>query len=158
MNLSRSALVAAVVTVAVWTAKAGVIAVSGEGNSIFESILFLLGLLACVVTGLLVGAAAFAHRAIGWRILGAVLSFVVASVLGALVQVVVVAVQPAHPGWVYGEINLWVIMLALLGAALLIVRVQETRVPAPAASLGAREDTRDRDRGTRARAGSRTLP
>jgi drug/metabolite transporter (DMT)-like permease len=158
MNLSRSALVASVATVVLWTAKAGVIAVSGEGNSIFESILFLLGLLACVVAGVLVGAAAFAHRAIGWRALGAVLSFVVVSVLGALVQVAVVAVQPPHPGWVYGEINLWVIMLALLGAALLIVKVQESRTPEVAASLGAREDTRDRDRGTRARAGSRTRP
>jgi hypothetical protein len=151
MNLSRSALVASITTVALWTVKAGVIAVAGEGNSVFESILFLLGLLACVVTGVLVGAAAFAHRSLRWRVLGAVLSFVAASVVGTLVQLVVVAVQPVHPGWIYGEINLWVIMLGLLAAALWI-RARET-----AASLGAREDSRDRDRGARARAGARSV-
>jgi hypothetical protein len=151
MTLSRSALVASVTTVALWTLKACVIAVSGEGNSIFESILFLLGLLACVVTGVLVGAAAFAHRSIGWRVLGAVLTFVAASVVGTLVQLVVTAVQPEHPGWVYGEINLWVIMLGLLAAALWI-KARETAV-----SLGDREDTGDRPGRPRARAGSRPV-
>jgi hypothetical protein len=152
MNLTRSAYVAALATVALWTAKAIAIAIAGGlGKSPLEGPLFLLGLLACVIATVLVGAATLADRSVGWRILGAVIAFVGVSVAGTLVQVVVTAIQPAHPQWFWGEINLWVIMLGLLAAALWI-RAREA-----AASLGAREDSRDRTRGARARAGSRAV-
>ncbi len=56
MNLTRSAYVAALATVALWTAKAIAIAVAGGlGKSPLESPLFLLGLLACVVATVLTG-------------------------------------------------------------------------------------------------------
>jgi hypothetical protein len=148
--------VAAVATVILWTAKAVAIGVAGGlGKSPLEGPLFLLGLLTCVVAGVLVGAAVFAHRSVGWRVLGALVSVVATSLLGTLAQVVVVAVQPRHPGWVYGEINLWVITLALLAAALGL----GARARRSGRSLtSAREDTRDRDRRTRARVGARPLP
>jgi hypothetical protein len=143
MNLTRAALVASVSTVALWTAKAVAIASAGGlGKSPLEGPLFMLGLLSCVAGGVLVGAAAFAHRSIGWRIGGAVLSLVAVAAAGTVAQAVVDAVQPSHPGWVYGEINLWASMLVLVVAAV---------------SLGAREDTRDRDRRPRARAGAGSL-
>jgi hypothetical protein len=129
MNLTRSAYAAALATVALWTVKAVAIAVAGGlGKSPLESPLFLLGLLACFAATLLVGAAAFAHRALGWRILGAVLALVVVSVAGTLASVVVTAVQPAHPQWFWGEINLWVIMLVVLAGAVVV----RARAAAPA--------------------------
>jgi hypothetical protein len=129
MNLTRSAYVAALATVALWTAKAIAIAVAGGlGKSPLESPLFLLGLLALVVATVLTGAAFFAHRSFGWRILGAVMAIVVVSVVGTLASVVVAALQPAHPQWYWGEINLWVIMFLVLGGALFV----RSREEAPA--------------------------
>jgi hypothetical protein len=121
MNLTRSAYAAALATVALWTAKAIAIAIAGGlGKSPLESPLFLLGLLACVVATVLVGAAAFADRSIGWRVLGGVIAFVVVCIAGTLAQVVVTAIQPAHPQWFWGEINLWVTMLVVLAGALAV--------------------------------------
>ncbi len=64
------------------------------------------------------------HRSIGWRVLGALIAFVVVSLVGTLASAVVTALQPAHPQWYWGEINLWVIMLVVLAGAL-VVRSRE---------------------------------
>jgi hypothetical protein len=146
-TVSRAALVATLTTVVLWIADDCVLALGGDANGLLDSLLFLLGLVACLVASVLIGLAVFARRgrgrgAIGWRVLGVVLALVVVTGAGGLTQVVVSALEPAHPGWVYGELNLWVIMLVLLAAA---------------ASLTAREDTRDRDRGPRARVGAQPL-
>jgi hypothetical protein len=129
MNPSRSALVASVATVALWTAKALAIAAAGGlGKSPLEGPLFMLGLLACVAATLLVGAAACALRSVGWRVVGAVAAFVLVSIIGTATAAVANAIQPAHPQWYWGEINLWAMMLVVLAGALAV----RARADAPA--------------------------
>jgi len=153
MNLTRSALTASVVTVALWSAKAVAIGLAGGlGKSPAETPLFLLGLLVFVVASALVGAAAFARRSLAWRVLGAVVAFVALMSVCLVTGAVVNAVEPARPGWVYGELNLWVMMLVLLAAALWLRSREGTE--ASGTSLGAREGAGGRDRGARARVGT----
>jgi hypothetical protein len=129
MTLTRAALVAALATIVFWLLKDVSIATAGGlGKSPLEGPLFLLGLLSCTVGGVLVGIAYFARRGVGWRVLGAVGVAVGLTVLAMVVQAVVQAVQPAHPGWAYAEVNLWVMMLALL-ALCLDVRRRSTSTP-----------------------------
>jgi hypothetical protein len=135
---SRAALAATLATVVLWVADDSVLAFGGRADGFLDSALFLLGLVACVVATVLVGVAAFAHRAVGWRVLGAVLAVVVVTAAGGLTQVVVSALEPAHPGWVYGELNLWVIMLVLLAAAAgLVARTPRVASQGALANLGA---------------------
>lgn len=132
MNLTRAALAASVTTTVLWTAKAIVIAVAGGvGRSPLEGPLFLLGLLACVVAGVLVGAAFFVRRSPAWRTLGALLSFVVLTVVGGVVQALATS-GAAHPPWWRGEVNLWAVMLTVLAGAVLARRREAAGTPAAA--------------------------
>jgi hypothetical protein len=130
MNPHRTALVSSVATVVVWTAKALAIGIAGGlGSSPAEGPLFLAGLVCCVVAAVATGVALTAGRSRAVRVLGGIAGFVVTAVLGTLAQSVVSAVQPAHPAWAWGEVNLWVMGLALLGVNL--ARRQVSRRPEP---------------------------
>lgn len=132
MDLNRRALVASFTTVVLWTAKAVAIAVAGGlGRSPAEGPLFLLGLLACVVAAALTGMAVARRRTAGGHVLAAVLGVVGFSVYGAVEGAVLAAVQPTHPGWVWGELNLWVLMLTVLAVAASL-QVRSRRVGAVA--------------------------
>lgn len=123
MNSTRLAVIAASTTTVLWAAKAAAIAVAGGlGKSPLEGPLFLLGLLAAVVSAGLVGAAFARRRATLVQVLAALAGIVVASLYGAAEGAVVAAAQPAHPGWVWGELNLWVLALTLLAVALVLAR------------------------------------
>lgn len=116
MNLTRLALVMAMLTTVFWTAKAIAIAIAGGLDlSPLEGPLFLLGMLACLVTAAVTGMALAQGRGTLARVLAAVAGVAAAAVFGAVVSVLVSLVEPAGAGWVWGEINLWVLMLALLG-------------------------------------------
>ena len=137
MNPHRTALVSSVATVVVWTAKALAIGIAGGlGSSPAEGPLFLAGLVCCVVAAVATGVALTAGRSRWVRALGGLAGFVVTALLGTVAQGVVGAVQPAHPAWAWGEVNLWVMALALLGVNLARRRVARRpglpRVTAPA--------------------------
>jgi hypothetical protein len=119
MNLTRAAFVASAATTLSWTLKAVVIgAAGGSGRSPAEGPLFLLGLACAVAAAVLTGMAFAVHRTTpAAKILAGALGLVVASVFGTAEGALVAAVQPTHPGWVWGEVNLWVLMLALLAVS-----------------------------------------
>jgi hypothetical protein len=134
MNLTRLALLTAGVACALWSAKAVAIGIAGGlGRSPAEGPLFLLGLVACVVAAAVTGMAVAHRRTTGGQVLAAVAGIVVAALYGTLEGALVSALQPAHPGWVWGEVNLWVLALTVLGvAATAHLRRGARAVPAPA--------------------------
>ena len=118
MTTTRAALVAAVATTVLWIAKAIAIGLAGGlGRSLAEGPLFLLGLASCVATVVLIGLALASRRTTGWKVVSVVAAVVAVSVFGVVEGTLVAALRPAHPGWAWGEINLWVLMLALLAVA-----------------------------------------
>lgn len=118
--LSRSlltrALVAAVVTVAMFTGKALTIAAGRDAfEDPFVNGFFFAGGLALVVAFVLAGAGvAPRHRG-----RGAALGLVVGIVGGVTIAALAGVLLPADGSWVWGELNLWVI--ALLTLALVLV-------------------------------------
>ncbi len=124
MTTTRLALDASLATAAFWTAKAAAIALTGgQSNSSPAGVLFLLGLL-CFLVALASTALALARRrrSRSARIatgLGVVLAV---AAVGAVTMGLVAAVQPADPGWAWGEVNLWVAMLVLVGLNLSLSR------------------------------------
>jgi hypothetical protein len=133
MNITRVALVTAVATTAFWTAKSIVIALAGGlGKSPAEGPLFLLGLASCVVaavaTGIALGRPAHWWSTIAWGVAG----LVAVSLLGTVAQAVVTGVEPSSPAWVWGEINLWVMAVAVLA---LNLSPAVRREPAPATAV-----------------------
>lgn len=128
MNSSRIALLAALAAVVCWTLKAVAIGVAGGlDKSPFEGPLFLAGLVCFVGAAAALGVALTRGRP-GW--LRAVTGVVVAPVVGIgftlVIDALVGAMQPASPlrHWVWSEVNLWVIAIAVLGLAM------GTRAPA----------------------------
>ncbi len=132
MNLTRLALITSSLTCVLWTAKAIAIAIAGGlGKSPAEGPLFLLGLVSCVVGGVVTGMAVANRRTTAGRVLAGVAGLVVFAVYGALEGALVSAIQPADPGWVWGEINLWILMLTIFGvAATVYVRRDGSAEPA----------------------------
>lgn len=118
MNLTRLALVTSGLTCVLWTAKAISIAIAGGlGKTPAEGPLFLLGLLACVLAAAVTGMALADRRTTAGQGLAAVGGIAAAVVYGALEGSLISAIQPDHPGWVWGEVNLWILMLTILGVA-----------------------------------------
>lgn len=108
MITARLALVLAVTCTVAWTAKAVAIATAGGlGKSPAESPLFLLGFAFFVAGAITVALALTTRRRRGQRLvlMVAVLASVAAPM--AVVGVAAAALQPPHPGWVWGEVNLW---------------------------------------------------
>lgn len=138
MNTSRIAVVAALATVAAWTAKAVAIASAGGlGRSPWEGPLFLLGFACLLVAVASIGLAAAVGQSFARRALSATASIVATVVVALLVNLVVARLEPSHPGWVWGELNLWVLALLALAAA---ARVS-TRQPALATDTRAASAT-----------------
>jgi hypothetical protein len=130
MTLIRSALVASVATTIIWILKAVAIGVAGgAGRSPLEGPLFLLGLACAVAAAVLCGAAFARHRSMPWKVLGGVVGLAVASAFGTAEGDIVSAVQPVNPGWVWGEVNLWILMLALLAVSILLAVRRPARTP-----------------------------
>jgi hypothetical protein len=118
MNLNRLAVTASVVTTVLWTAKAIAIGIAGGlGRSPAEGPLFFLGFLAFIAATVLTGMALARRRTRAGYALAAVVAVVVAVVYGALEGALISALQPRHPGWVWGELNLWVLMSTVLAVA-----------------------------------------
>jgi peptidoglycan/LPS O-acetylase OafA/YrhL len=114
---SRVALLAAVAAVALWSAKAMVIGVSGLSRNPAEDALFFLGLAAALVGSAALGAAQAGGRSRAARVAAAAAGVLAVIAVAGLTQAVVTLVQPADPSWVWGELNLWVAALALVTAA-----------------------------------------
>ncbi len=118
MNSSRIAFIAAVTAVVSWTLKAVAIGTAGGlGRSPFEGPLFFAGLISFVVASVAVGVALTRGRP-GW--VRVVTGVVVAPVVGIgftmAIDALVGALQPASPlrHWVWTEVNLWAVALAVL--------------------------------------------
>ncbi|NLG21388.1 MAG: hypothetical protein GX555_08185 [Actinomycetales bacterium] len=115
MNLSRISLVAAVLSAAFWAAKATAIGLAGGlGRSSLEDPLFLAGLgfhVVAVVT-LVLWWTRRRHPAV--RALSLVGGIAVAVAVTAAFETLLGLVKPADAGWVWGEINLWVLATVLL--------------------------------------------
>jgi hypothetical protein len=123
MTTTRIPLLLSLAATAAWTAKAFAIAAAGGlGRSPLEGPFFLAGLALAVVATAVSGAALVRRRRLLVRVVGAVAELVGVSLLATLAQLVVTAAQPAHPGWVWGELNLWVIAVVLVGVNLIALR------------------------------------
>ena len=121
MNTSRTAVVASVATVSAWTAKAIAIGIAGGlGRSPLEGPLFLAGFGCMLVAVSSTGLAATAGRRRSRRALAVVGAVVGAVVVTVVTGAVVAQVEPARPGWAWGEVNLWVLALAAIAAAAVV--------------------------------------
>ena len=121
MNSSRIALFAAVAAAVCWTLKAVAIGTAGGlDKSPLEGPLFFAGLSSFVVAVLGLGVAFTRGRPAWLRATAGVVAvgfgIAVVSVVGALIN----AMQAPSPlrHWVWTEVNLWVMAIAVLGLAL----------------------------------------
>lgn len=106
-----------------WIAKAVAIgAAGGLGRSPLEDPLFFLGFGAQLVASIALALALTAARPlvvrIGAIVGGAVVVFGFVTAVNSVIQ----RVQPIDASWVWGEINLWVVAVLMLGLALLTRR------------------------------------
>ena len=116
MSASRIALTASSVAVVAWALKAIAIAIAGGlDRSPAEGPLFVVGLVAALVGAGAFGVALAEGRSIGIRVLAGAAGVVTMVLLSLGIGALVTAVQPADPSWVFGEVNLWVGALTLLG-------------------------------------------
>lgn len=124
MNLtSRIALISSIAGCVLWAAKSLTIAVAGLGQTPLEDPLFFAGYLALLIAAGALGIRFLARRP--WQrplavIGGLVVSVAVVTIAGWLVDLV----QPANPGWAWGELDLWA-----LGALTLAAAFYDTRRP-----------------------------
>lgn len=123
MSSARLALIAAVVAAVSWAVKAVAIALAGGlGESPAEGPLFLLGMVSIVVAAGSLGVALTSGRQRGVRAIGAMAVIVGVMLLAGLTNLVVSAVRPDDPHWVWGEVNLWVGAAVVLAVCLATTR------------------------------------
>lgn len=123
MSSARIALIAAGLAAVFWAAKVVAITLAGGlGESPAEGPLFLLGLVSILVAGGSLGVALTSGRQRGVRVIGALVVIVGVMLLTGLASLVVSAVQPDEPHWVWGEINLWVGAVVVLAVCLATAR------------------------------------
>ncbi|QDO89628.1 hypothetical protein FNH13_15885 [Ornithinimicrobium ciconiae] len=127
MTTSRLALIAATTSLVAWIAKAVATgAAGGPGRTMWEDTFFFVGLAAQLVAFVAVALALTESRPLAVRLGalfgGAVLVFGFVTVF----QLVIERVQPMDASWVWGEINLWVVAVLVLGAAVLAHRRAHT--------------------------------
>ena len=123
MTTSRIALIAAATSLMAWIAKAVAIgAAGGPGHSPLEDPLFFLGFGSQLVASIALALALTVARPlvvrIGAIVGGAVVVFGFVTAVNSVIQ----RVQPIDASWVWGEINLWVVAVLMLGLALLTRR------------------------------------
>lgn len=122
MNSATIAKSASLLAVGFWAAKSAAIAVAGGlGRSPAEDILFFAGLLSAIIA---VGALALTLTAgrsffVRWSavVIAVVASSALSFALGAVIEVVA-----ASDHWVWAELNLWVLAVAVLVLAWLPAR------------------------------------
>ncbi|MEP9385149.1 hypothetical protein [Nocardioides sp. KR10-350] len=125
---TRTALIASLACVASWAAKALAMALAGGlGRSPLEDPLFYVGFLALLVAAGAYGASLVAHRGRWLHVAGAAGGLIGAVVVTLVAGSLVGVLEPAHAGWVWGEVNLWVVALVVLLAAVSGVRRGVTR-------------------------------
>lgn len=138
MNISRIAVIASSATLALWVADALTIwSAGGPGHGPLEGLLFLAGFACHILAWVAIGLAVAAGRPAPVRALAAAGVVVAAVLVAGLVNVLVAVAQPADPGWVWGEVNLWVLALLGVGAALWVAR--RRRQPGSARAQAASE-------------------
>jgi hypothetical protein len=116
---TRIAVGAALLGVVAWAAKSCAIAAAGGlGKSPLEGPLFLIGFVAVLIASAAYAVGLASHGAAWVRALAGVGGLVAGVAFILLLGAVVSVVQPAHPGWVWGEVNLWVSALATLAVCL----------------------------------------
>ncbi|HQF03566.1 MAG TPA: hypothetical protein PK868_06150 [Phycicoccus sp.] len=119
MDTSRVALVGAPVTTTAWAAKALAIGVAGGlGKSPFETPLFFLGMVSALIT---VGALTLSRvpdRRLGVQIAAVAVGLVVMFAFTGALVAIFSAISPTGASWVWGELNLWIVALVLLGLAI----------------------------------------
>jgi hypothetical protein len=129
MTAGRLAMLGATGAVVLWAAKATAIGIAGGlDRSPLEGPLFVAGLLSALVGAGALGVWLLEGRPAWVRGLGAVGAIVALVLSAGIGGSVAAALQPDDPGWVWGEVNLWVSALVLAAAAL----VQRSRVPSNA--------------------------
>lgn len=111
MNAPQLARVSSAVCLVLWIGDDLVIARRGHpSGGWLDTVLFLGGAIAMIVALAALGASLFAGRDRPRRVAGALGAVLGGVLLTLLVQGLVVTFQPSHPGWAWGEINLWVLM------------------------------------------------
>jgi hypothetical protein len=129
MNPTRTALVLSSLAAGLWAVKSVAIGLSGGlGRSPFEGPLFLAGLVCAVVGAVTLGVAVSRGRGLLSRIATAVGVLVVLAAVCLLGQALIGGVEPANPGWVWSELNLWLTAALLVAASVAHAR----RVSGPA--------------------------
>jgi len=129
MTAGRVALLGATGAVVFWAAKATAIGVAGGlDKSPLEGPLFVAGLLSALVGAAALGAWLLAGRPVWLRTLGALGVMVLVVLSAGVGGAVAAALQPAEPGWVWGEVNLWVSAVVL--AVAVLVQRSRTQVAA----------------------------
>ncbi len=112
---ARAALLAAILTAALWAADAVSIGVGGgAGDNIADFLLFLAGLACFLFAAVSLGLAWTAGRPTAVRAGVAVLAPLMGFALGLAVDTALRAVLPTDHSWVWGEVNLWVTAALLL--------------------------------------------
>jgi hypothetical protein len=123
MSASLLAWYAALTAAAAWAAKAVAIGLAGGlDRSALEGPLFLLGLLAALVGAGALGAALADGRGMPQRAAVVVVAVVAVTFLAAVTAAIFAALAPSDPGWVWSELNLWVIATLLVVAAAVVRR------------------------------------
>ena len=120
MDSTRIGTLAGSVTMVAWATKAVTIAAAGGLNkSPLEGPLFLLGLASMLVACAALGVSTVARRGHWIRALTGAVTIVTAIGASLVINWAVGRVEPEHPGWAWGEVNLWVLALVVLAVSLL---------------------------------------
>ena len=115
MTAARVATYASIGAVAAWAVKAVAIGLAGGlDQSPAEGPLFFLGMILFLVGVVAIGLAITAGRSVGARVLGVVGTVAVTFVVWLAVDTVIASVAPERDAhWVWAELQLWVIAVAV---------------------------------------------
>ena len=115
MTAARVATYATIGAVAVWAVKALSIGIAGGlGKSPAEGPLFFLGMILFLTGVVAIGLAITAGRSLGIRALGVVGAVAVTLVVWLAIDTAIASLAPENdPHWVWAELQLWVIAVAV---------------------------------------------
>ncbi len=136
MNTPRLALILSLAATFFWTAKAVAIGIAGGlDRSPLESPLFLLGFVSFLAAGVTTGLALTRDRSRLASVLAAIGCVLAGIMTAGIGGSVAAAIQPANPSWVWGEVNLWVAMLAMVALNLMWVTPRQRLSAVPRGAL-----------------------
>jgi hypothetical protein len=139
MNLIRISFVSAILGAAFWAAKATVIGLAGgEGINPLEGPPFYVGFAFHVVSVLTLVLWWTRDRHLALRGLAVVGAVVASALFTTTFELLLGLVKPPNPGWVWSELNLWVVAAIMLALTWTAVRGahQPKRQTTSVASLG----------------------